>query len=206
MRTHIVTFVSAFDKKRFRVTLDEGDVTFLLYSGELRRTGLREGTELSEEDYRKILEEILIPRAKKRAVYYLKNGDRSEMQIRRKLREGGYPPEAAEACMVFLRQLQFADDERLAKNYVNSHRGRCSRRELKAKLSAKGIDRELIEEAVSEITGEDEKTAAEKALHGRSGKDLRKNFAYLLSKGFSYETAREALGNGEEDSRSDSGF
>lgn len=198
--THIVDSVTAYDRKRMKVTLDSGDVTFLLYKGEMKASGIavptgeeRAGQEISGEDLSRIFSEILLPRAKKRCLYYLKNGDKTEFQIRRKLTEGFYPEEVIEGAMEFLRHYRFADDRRYAENLLESFRGSRSKREIAAKLFEKGIPKEVSEEVLSGISEEDEYLAAEKALRKKCTGDRKKDCAYLCRKGFSYDACEHAL-------------
>lgn len=198
--THIVSEVTAYDRKRQKVTLDEGDVTFLLYNGETARSGVDmaaflrgETVFLSGEDLQRIFQEILLPRAKKRCLYYLKNGDRTEAQIKRKLREGFYPEPVVEETLSFLRRTHFADDSRFAENLSESLKETKSRREIAAKLYEKGVPKEISDRILSEITEEDEFRSCEKALRKKCTGDRRKDLAYLLRKGYSYEACEQAF-------------
>jgi len=215
--THIVSGVVAYDRKRWKVTLDEGAVTFLLYHGELKQAGIdvpRElpdgetvfsGTqELSQEAWQHIREEILLPRAKKRALFYLKGGDKTEFQIRQKLKEGFYPAETIDQAVAFLKKYRLADDARYTENYVNQMKGARSRREIEAKLYAKGLKGDAVKESLAEIPKEDEYLAAEKALGKHRSGDRRKDYAYLARRGFSGDAIEHAMNqvkyeNGNED-------
>ena len=191
--THIVDCVTAYDSKRMKVTLDNGGVAFILYKGEFRNLQLSEGKELSEEDLSALYRNILLPRAKKRSAYYLKNGDKTEFQIRRKLKEGCYPDPVIEETIECLRHYKFADDERYAENMLDSLRGKYSRKEIESKLYMKGLPAEIIREMVSQITPEEEEEACVKALRKKCTGDRRKDFSSLLRKGFSYEACEHAL-------------
>ena len=215
--THIVKSISEYDKKRWMVTLDEGAVTFLLYKGEKKLLGdaaakagadaaAENAGELSEETYRHILDEVLLSRAKKRVLYYLKNADKTEFQIRRKLAEGFYPEEVIEKVMGFLHHYEFADDARYAENFIEAKQGSCSKRELEAKLYQKGIRGETVKEMLSAISAEDEYMACEKALRKKYTGDDRKDFSYLARKGYPFDAIehamnvlREEQGNGREE-------
>lgn len=71
-----------------------------LYKGEVRQLHLQENDEITEDMYEEVLEEILIPRARRRAMHLLEKMDRSTRQLETKLREGGYPEPAIEsACL-----------------------------------------------------------------------------------------------------------
>lgn len=189
--THIVNEVTAYDRKRMKVTLDEGNVTFLLYRGEMRQAGINADAadqEIADAAYEKIMDEILLPRGKKRAVHYLEKGDRTEFQIRRKLKEGLYPDNVIESVMEWLRKYKFSDDERYSENYVNQMAGRYSRREIEAKLYQKGIRGENLKAVLEGITDEDEYEACEKALLKKgAGTERNRLIAYLAGKGFSFE-------------------
>ena len=65
-----VTSIVPVDKRKSKVFLDE-DFAFVLYGGELRRYGISEGGQVSEELYRRIVEEVLNKRARERSLYLL---------------------------------------------------------------------------------------------------------------------------------------
>jgi len=208
----IAESIREHDKKRMRIRFDTGQ-ELLLYKGELRKLRLVEGGELTEEAYETLLREVLIPRAKRRVLYYLKSGDRSEAEVRRKLRDGRYPEEAVEESICFLKQHRLVDDERYAGELVYIKTGTCSRKELEYKLRQKGIRDEVIKKSVASIGQDSEYAAALKLLERRmSGKPLpdpdqaesreerellnkekQKLYAFLLRKGFSYDAAEYAM-------------
>ena len=214
--THIVTNVSKYDKKRWKVTLDEGAVTFLLYNGELKyiqggagngpaAEGLlaagkeagegicQNAPEISGDAYERIMEEVLLPRAKKRVLFYLKGGDKTEFQIKSKLREGFYPEEIIEKTMEFLKKYSLSDDRRYAENFVASRSESLSKRELEAKLLAKGVDRNDIKRILEERSGEDEYTACEKAAKKHFTGDRNRDIQYLMRKGYSFDAIEHAV-------------
>ena len=204
---YIVTEVRYFDHKRNKVILDHGEVTFLLYKAECRRFGLlpdagagpeQEPRVLSEEAYTAILEEVLLPRAKKRALYYLKNADRTTGQISQKLREGGYPEIVIERTLAFLKEHAFADDARYAERYAGELKRRSSRREILAKLTGRGVSRELAREQAALISPEEEAAACTAVLQkkyprGIPASDRQKAYAYLARRGFGTDLIREAF-------------
>ena len=98
-----VTAVVPLDKRRSKVFVDE-EAVFVLYKGELRRYHIEEGEELSEEQHGRILEEVLMKRGKERALYLLKDRDRTEAEIRKKLKEGFYPQQVIDRTMDFLKE------------------------------------------------------------------------------------------------------
>ena len=205
-----ISQIKDYDKKRKEIILDDGDVHFLLYLGELRARRLQAETELSEAEYRSIVEEILKPRARKRVLYYLKDSDKTRAQILLKLRQGLYPQEVIDDALAFLEAHRFVDDRRYAENYVEELRGKKSKREIMAKLYERGISGAQAREVMEETLGpEDEYEACRKALFGKLGRkagcfsgeeqEKRRLFAFLARKGFSYDAIEAAFRRLEED-------
>ena len=67
-----ITATEDFDHKRTKVTLDYGEVTFLLYKGECKR--LKDKQELSEKEYQDILEAFGPLRSQIEEKAYRENG------------------------------------------------------------------------------------------------------------------------------------
>ena len=106
-----VTSIEKWKNNRYKVCLSNG-ADFVLYYKELSTYQIAEGEDLSEETYARILEEILVPRATKRAMHLLEKMDRSEKQLRGKLAENGYPQEAVDAAISYVASYHYLDDER----------------------------------------------------------------------------------------------
>lgn len=213
-----ITGVETFDNKRNKVTLDYGEVTFLLYKGECRqlKLGLTEETgsgrtggnaelrrELSDAEYASIRDDILIPRARKRVLYFMKNADKTRHQIRQKLEESFYPEDVIADVMKFLDRYGFADDVRYAESYVEELKGSRSRREIEAKLMQKGLKGADIRAQLELLTPEDEYAACERAFRRKypagipedaEPDERRKAYAFLARKGFTYDAIGRALG------------
>ena len=88
-----IVSIEPLNRRKSRVLTDEGPA-FALYNGELEAYGLTLDGELDGETYERLLREILCPRAKKRMLHLLEASDRTEAELRRRLREGGFPPES----------------------------------------------------------------------------------------------------------------
>ena len=196
----IISAITDFDKKRKKISLDDGRLIFLLYKGECAKLRLREGGELSEEELSRIYDDILKPRVKKRALYYLKASDKTEKEVRRKLRESLYPEELIDYALDFLRSYDFVNDSRYAENFAEEKKGRASKREILQKLRLKGIPREEIERIADGISDEDEydicRRTLEKYTRGRDlgdPKERARAWRYLISKGYSHEAIEQAM-------------
>ena len=201
-----ISAITDFDKKRKKISLDDGRLIFLLYKGECAKLRLREGGELGKEELFRIYEDILRPRIKKRALYYLKASDKTEKEVRRKLRESLYPEELIDYALDFLKSHDFINDSRYAENYADEKKVRASKREILQKLRMKGVAREEIERIAESISDEDEydicRRILEKYTWGRDMKDYKEKaraWRYLASKGYSHEAIENALGTMEKE-------
>ena len=115
----IVTALEPVGKTRVQVFLD-GEKAFVLYRNEAYRMGIREGESLSEQAYAEIMQEILPKRARLRCMNILKSADKTEWQLRAKLRQGGYPKEIEDIAIEYVRSFHYIDDVRYAGYYIES--------------------------------------------------------------------------------------
>lgn len=178
------------DKKRVRIRLENG-CEFALYKGEGRQYGLQEGGELSREQYEDICREILIKRARKRTMHLLEKMDRTEEQLRTKLRQGYYPEEVIEDAISYVKGYHYLDDLRYAQNYVRSHKDRKSRRMVQLELQQRGVAKEWIQQALEEYEQEHEQEQILKWIRKRDYssetadlKEKQRMYQFLLRKGF----------------------
>ena len=197
----IVTKVELVSKNRYKVEVD-GEFAFVLYRRELSHYQIREECEVSEESFEQIKKEVIIKRAKLRAMHLLNDMDRTESQLRTKLRQSCYTEDVVEAALAYVKSFGYIDDLDYAKRYIQNRQNQKSKRELYAQLVGKGIERELIELAMEECyTGEDDEieairqSAAKRKYHFRDAtrEEQQKQMAYFMRKGFSYENIRRAL-------------
>ena len=82
-----VTKIEELTKAKLKVELD-GEFAFVLYKKELSRFGIREDEELPEETYQQIRKDVILKRAKLRAMHLLTDMARTESGLREKLRQG----------------------------------------------------------------------------------------------------------------------
>lgn len=115
-------------------------------------------------------------RAKKRALYLLERMDRTEQQLREKLKSSDYPEEVIEEAIEYVKSFHYLDDERYAENFTRYKKENMSRQQIKQKLMLKGVSKDIIKNAIEEEYDVDE------SIHIRN---------ILEKKHFSYETADE---------------
>lgn len=199
----IVTGIEQLSRTRSKIYLDEA-FAFVLYKGELRLYGVCEGKELQEDDYRKIMGEVLPKRAALRCMNLLKSRDYTESQLREKLRQGMYPQESVDAALEYVKAYGYVDDLRFAQAYMENQREKKSRRVIEADLMRKGIDAGRIGEAfeMQKEAGNmpDEEALARKWLakkrfdyEAADYKEKQKIAAFLYRKGIGGDTIRRVL-------------
>ena len=86
-------------------------------------------------DHSDILAEV-IKEAEKKALRLLTVSDRTEYQLREKLREGDFPPEAIDAAVEYVRSYHYIDDGRYAEIFIRSKRSEKSIYEIRMELTA----------------------------------------------------------------------
>jgi len=184
----IVKSIEQHTKTKVKVCLDNR-TDFQLYKREIDKYGINEGEELS--NYDEILSEVLIPRAKKRAMHLLEKMDRTKADIRSKLRRNGYPDEAINAAIEYIESYNYLNDERYAYMYVRNYCNSRSRNRIMQDLYRKGVDKDTINDAIeSEYTVDEEELINMYIIKrgydadNASMKDRDKMFRFLISKGF----------------------
>lgn len=198
-----VTGIEELNKSRVRVFLDN-EFAFVLYKGELRLYGIKEGQELADEEYTEIMEQVLPKRVKLRSMNLLKSRTYTERQLRDKLRQGEYTECLIEEAVEYVKSYGYIDDRRYAEDFITYNTGNKSRKRMEQDLLQKGIDRNLIREVMEKMREEGEE-ADEVAM--AAGLLRKKNYdpdnatnaekqklsAFLYRKGFETETIRRAL-------------
>jgi regulatory protein len=145
----------------------------------------------------------------KYALYLLGRRGRTRYELKSKLFEKGHQAEAVEATLKRLEEMTLLDDKTYAEHYARDKVSiyRRGRYRIGLELRRKGVEKELVEEAVSNIQEEDELVAALSLLKGRqrAWADLheRKRFersTHLLQRrGFSGKVIRLAIEQFEQE-------
>lgn len=199
----IVTQITGITKGRFRIYIEEKPA-FVLYRGEVRRLGIREGEPLSEESLREIEEEILPTRAKRRAMNLLQNRDYTEAGLREKLRNGDYPESCIEEAVAYVKSYGYVDDCRYAGDFITYNLDRKSRTRMEQDLMRKGISKDTIRTVFEELeeqgTSQDEGAMIRRLLEKKkydpqtaTGQEKQRMYAFLYRKGFRAEVISRAL-------------
>ena len=145
----------------------------------------------------------MLQKARGYAFLLLKFRPRSENEIRQRLKKKKFNSEIIESTVSFLKDKGFIDDNYFAKTWIESRiKKPLGIRRLKAELSIKGINKEIIDTQINEI----KKSYAEEDIVGGIARDRlnklkgidpqkakKRVYAYLLRRGFSPEVVIDVI-------------
>lgn len=196
----IVTAIEQAGKNKYRIYLEE-EFAFVLYKGELSRFHIQEGREISKETLEMICSDVILKRAKKKAMYLLGLSDKTEQELRRKLEGDEYPDWAVDQALAYVKAFGYVNDNRVLENFIIGRKEKESQKSIYAKLSQKGFESEKIQAAMEILYDEDtEKKTIERLLKKKryspesaDQKEKQKMAAYLARKGFSYRAVSKAM-------------
>mgnify|MGYP003434102493 CR=1 FL=1 len=145
--------------------------------------------------------EAMLKEAKLKALRLLTAMDRTEEQLRQKLKQKEYPDDVVEQAIAYVKSFGYINDANYAKRFVDNRKGTKSKRELRAALQQRGIDTEHIEAAFAEVYSSDDALEAIQRIVSKRKFSVtdcdeiekKKLFAYLARKGFQYEDIRKVL-------------
>ena len=200
----VVTKIEEYDKKRYKIYLDE-EFAFLLYKGEVSEYKILQGQTITDNVYQKIVREVLVKRAKKRCLNLLQKKNYTEYKLREKLREGLYSEEIEDEAIAYVKSFHYIDDYRYACDYIFYHKEFETKKIIEDKLRRKGIDSSVLQQAFMDNYDEGEELQKEleqankllikKHFNNESmdWKEKQKIYAYLLRKGISNSVIKRAM-------------
>ncbi|WP_297363948.1 recombination regulator RecX [Thauera sp.] len=138
------------------------------------------------------------PSLRERALRHLARRDHSRAELARKLAGHGETAEV-EAVIERMAELGLQSDSRYAEAFVRSRAARFGSSRLRSELSRRGIDRELIDEAIAGECVESELDRARAVLHSRfsaapaDAREWARQARFLQARGFAPELIRKLL-------------
>jgi len=189
------------DPRRRSVFLD-GKFAFGLDEEVVSRLGLEKGESLTEPRIKEILGQKAENEAKSAALRFLSFRRRTEKEIRDKLRKKGFDEKGIGRTIDKLKEYDLVNDSEFATAWVKERLAYKPRGKklLAQELWKKGIKKDIVDQVTEELCRDEEKSAAElvEKIKGRY-KNLepkvarRRMYGLLMRRGFSYETAKNAL-------------
>jgi len=206
--------VQVRDKNRVNVSVD-GKYRLSLDMYQLVELGMKIGKEYTEEEMVSLEEESQFGKLYMRALEYCLMRPHSQRELKdylyRKTRDTlsktGQVRKGASVQLtqrVFDRLVEkgYIDDEKFANFWIENRNLRkgSSKRKLSAELSAKGVDRAIIERLLLE-TERTDPSELQKIIDKKRPRydDDQKFMSYLARQGFRYDDIKSALNNTDEE-------
>ena len=157
---------------------------------------LKAGMHIDESQLDEIQLETEKSQAVDKAMTHLSATMKTERQMRDFLAKKGYTDAVCDYVIERLKYYNFIDDYAYCRAYVNSVQGK-GRRAIEADLIKRKASREAISSVLDEFEEDDNEAfeILQKYLRGKeiNKVNLLKGYKYLLSKGYSYDTAQSAM-------------
>ena len=179
--------------------------SLLLDSSVCAEQGLYKGMELTDSQIAEIAKKSDFARAVSRSVWYIERGDITKKALTDKLKRAGFSVDATEHAITRLISLDLLNDRafaaRLAERLIESN---ISRREAFSKMLLKGFCKEDIENALNNTECCEDaqiKAVIEKKYKNKldTPENIRKVYAALIRRGFSFGGVRSVLKNYSEE-------
>lgn len=189
------------DNARVSVYID-GNFAFGLHMDIQLDHRLAPGDMLDEATIAQLLKEDETKKAITSSLNLIAYRPRAAGELRDKLREKGYSPEAIDAAVTRMQELRYLDDEAFAERWVQSRQGTRPRSErmLRQELARKGIDRKTIDQTIEEAGVDEAGDALElarKKAGSMSGLEpavrTRRLSGFLARRGYGYDIIRQVI-------------
>ncbi len=142
-----------------------------------------------------------LKQAKCKALSLLNYMDRTEAQLRQKLKEKDFSEEIINEAVDYVKSFGYINDASYAERYVLNKQKSKSKREIQAALFQKGVSKEHIDLALEKCYEKEDEMAAIQRLcekkhfsvENSTDVEKKKMYDYLMRKGFSREDVHRAL-------------
>lgn len=199
----VITKIESQKKNKDRVNIYVNNEFFMAIYAELVYSfNLKKGIEIDENKLKKLLKDEMYIKAKNKALNILSKADQSEKKIKEKL-SSEFEEDTIDKVIDFLKRNNFINDDTLAQKIVNTsvNLNKYGKNKIKQNLYIKGIDKNSIDDALSEIDDnieyENAMYLAKKRYNRVKNEDKRKIYQkisqHLAYKGFNYDIIKRVL-------------
>jgi len=195
----LVTEIVNLTKTKSKIEFDEC-FTCVLYASEIRKLGIELHEEIPDEEMQLFFKEVVLKRAKKKAMDLLIRCDRTEKELRDKLNKDGFPEFIVDQTIEYVHSFHYINEENQLETYIRYHSKGKSKVILKQELIKKGFDRELISDYLDEFYCEEDELRAtvQKKIGNKTEitkEEKDKLCRYLFRKGFKQSDIMKVLQN-----------
>ncbi|GFZ84295.1 regulatory protein RecX [Paenibacillus marchantiophytorum] len=199
----IITLVEKQKKGRHRynIFINE-EYAFSVHEDILIKHRLVKGEIINQQDFEKITIDEERNSAYLKAIRIIGRRPHSAIEVKRKLKEAGYEAAVIDWACEKMAEQNYLNDEEFAKMWTDSRiiTQRKGRNLVRQELQQKGIDKELVKNAMETINPDDEFAGAMKLAQTKwkqtSGKMMdrkRKTGAFLMRRGYTGSIVSKVL-------------
>ncbi|UNK21335.1 RecX family transcriptional regulator [Paenibacillus sp. N3/727] len=198
----MITSVEMLRKPKHRYLITFGRYSMSVHEDVMIKYRMMKGSIFRKEE----LEEIVVADERQQAyveaLRFLERKPRTAQEITQRLNLKGMTADGIEKTIIRLQQERLVDDELYAKQWAEQRitRQKKGRMWVRQELRQKGIQTELIADALNEVSEEDEfqsaYTVGQKKWYQIKGDALerkRKTGAFLMRRGFTGEQVRKVI-------------
>lgn len=195
-----ITSIESQKKRPGRVNVYlDGEFAFGISDKLLVDFDLYKGKELSQSELENIKGGENVGKAMDKAYRFLSFRPRSEKEMRDKLSEK-FEQETVDEAIGKLKSYNFINDEEFARMWVNSRQSGRSAKALAFELKRKGLEKSVIDGALSDVDKESELESALELVRSKSKyQGLEKQEAYqkiggfLARRGYNYDIIKKVI-------------
>lgn len=190
------------NKKRVNIYMDN-EFAFACDAELIYIHNITKGRSMDKEDLEGIVSEDNYIKGKNAALHFLEKSFKSEKQVSDKLTIKEFDIKTIDRVLEFLKHYDFVNDERFIELFIKEKIRSIGKNKIKFTLIKKSLPKELINEAISKITSEQQLEVAlklgEKRLvtlskNENDTKKLYKKISdYLARNGYDYEIIKKVL-------------
>ena len=190
------------NKERVNLFLD-GEYAFSISTELVYKEGLKTKDEIDSDKLKIIADHESQIRCKNSALRIIEKSYKTEKEVRDKLILKGYEDNSINKSIEFLKEYNFINDSNYTKAFIRDKLKSQGSQKIKYTLIQKGISKENIDEELSNLNKESEKSTAFnmakkkfdiiKKKENDNYKISGKLYRYLISKGYEYDVTSEVV-------------
>lgn len=179
----------------YKIFVDD-DFYCLLTAEVIVKNKLKIGQDIDETKFSQIKKQSDALLSREMALKFVEKCLKTQKQVYDNLKQKGIDDDAINDAIEFLKKYGYIDDEYYAKQYVSSKK-QYGKNYLKQKLFAKGIKKDIISRVLNdhEIDEDTLYNIVEKYIKNKTidEKTKQKTYRYILSKGYTFDEAKNAV-------------
>jgi regulatory protein len=189
------------NKHRYNIYIDD-QYAFSVHEDVLIKHRLLKGESVTADRMQAVVHDEERSDAYMKAIRFLGTRPRTVKEVQMKLQSAGYEQPVIEETLRRLSEQQYIDDKQFAKQWTEHriHSQRKGKAYIRQELLHKGVDRELVQEALQHIDPDEELSSAIeiggkkwRQTSGQLAERQRKTMAFLLRRGFSADIVQQAV-------------